>query len=1163
MKLRSLQLHGFKSFPDRTKIRFHDGMTTIVGPNGCGKSNIADAIRWVLGEQRPRAIRGARMEEVIFQGTATRRAVNRGAVSIVVSNEDGKLPVPYGEVEIGRIVFRDGGSDYRLNRTSCRLRDILDICRDTGLGANAYTVIEGRMIDAILSDHAGERRSLFEEAAGVGKYKDRRRAALSRLANSEADLVRLEDLIAEVRSKVRSLARQRGKAERYRTMRERRRNLEVALARLELGALQERLGELDLAERRSGEEGVRLGARLAAGEAALEERRAAQLDAERERTEVAGRVERVTRGLARAEREVAVAQERIEGGEGRLAHLGAEEESLAETRKRSVEEAATLEQQYAECNVRLTKCNEELSKSSSVAAEARARMERGREGIAELEERARGLHREMARAGGEREAAGRHARELGVRIERLESDSRQIADAARELDSQGDLFSTRSRDAAERATEAGHAAEALRGRLAELRTTLREAVEEERLAEAKEASLAAELRTLQRSSEWQDGGEDLARSAVEAHPGSALGLLSDYIRVDGEAAAVVDDILGRMSAAVLVTGGEAAEAVASWYRLGGGRSSALVLLPLDSAPPPGGPLPVGLGAEGEGAPWVEALLGGVRLEGGDRGAPGGGRRWSDLRGALHLLPDEVGEGHFARRSRAEALQGEVERASGEAAGARAARIARGEECERIEAEAEAAAERLLLSRDEVRAAEAESDAHGSRRQLLERQREETESRIRSSRAARERALLQEEEAEREVGLLRAREGATTRELRDARALQDEAERGWEVARDTEAEIAVRAARLESEAARLQGRLTDNRAASRRAGERRAELAREAEELGGRIAEARAARDAGGEELERLFAERSGLERHLAERDRALEVVAAAVAEAERELRETRGLEREAVGRGHALAMEIQEARSSVARIEERLEAEWGQTLATLLSEAEPVEGDSEELAAEAAELGAKLAKIGAVNMLAVEEHAEESERLEFLESQHEDLVAARRDLQAAVRRINATATELFEASFAAIQENFRRTFRHLFSGGDAKVWLAEPEEPLESPIEIQAAPEGKRAQRIDLLSGGERALTALALLFGIYLVKPSPFCVLDEVDAPLDESNIGRFVQLLHDFKGETQFVVITHNPRTIEAADWIYGVTMEEPGISSLVGVQLERHEAPAAAPS
>ena len=210
MKLRALRLHGFKSFADRTEILFNDGITAIVGPNGCGKSNISDAIRWVLGEQRPTAIRGAKMEEVIFQGTVTRRGVSRGSVSMEVSNEDGALPVPFSEVEIARTVFRDGGSEYSLNRSACRLRDVQDLCRDTGLGANAYAVIENRMIDAILSERAEERRRMFEEAAGIGKYKDRRREASRRLERAEVDVQRLEDLIGEVQSKVRSLARQEG-----------------------------------------------------------------------------------------------------------------------------------------------------------------------------------------------------------------------------------------------------------------------------------------------------------------------------------------------------------------------------------------------------------------------------------------------------------------------------------------------------------------------------------------------------------------------------------------------------------------------------------------------------------------------------------------------------------------------------------------------------------------------------------------------------------------------------------------------------------------------------------------------------------------------------------------------------------------------------------------
>ncbi|MGI9626391.1 MAG: chromosome segregation protein SMC, partial [Longimicrobiales bacterium] len=292
---------------------------------------------------------------------------------------------------------------------------------------------------------------------------------------------------------------------------------------------------------------------------------------------------------------------------------------------------------------------------------------------------------------------------------------------------------------------------------------------------------------------------------------------------------------------------------------------------------------------------------------------------------------------------------------------------------------------------------------------------------------------------------------------------------------------------------------------------------------------------------------------LNQRDETLEGVSRDANEAERRVRDIRAAERQAVDRRHQLELERQDVENQVARIRERLEDEWGRPLEMLVAEAPAIEGDKDELRAELQDIVRGLDRLGPVNMLAVEEHAEESERLGFLTEQRDDLVAARDDLRSAIRQINQTATELFNNSFEAIRGHFRETFERLFQGGQADLWLADPENPLESPVEIHASPAGKKTQRIDLLSGGERALTALSLLFGIYLVKPSPFCVLDEVDAPLDESNIGRFIRLLQSFKDQTQFVVITHNPRTIEAADWIYGVTMEEPGVSSIVGVRLE----------
>jgi len=289
------------------------------------------------------------------------------------------------------------------------------------------------------------------------------------------------------------------------------------------------------------------------------------------------------------------------------------------------------------------------------------------------------------------------------------------------------------------------------------------------------------------------------------------------------------------------------------------------------------------------------------------------------------------------------------------------------------------------------------------------------------------------------------------------------------------------------------------------------------------------------------------------KDEALAAVAEQLAAAEKRAREARTAEREASDHRHALELERQELAGRIERIRERLEGEWGRSLERLLDEADEVEGETEALQEELREIVIALDRIGPVNMLAVEEHEEESKRLEFLSEQRDDLVTARNDLRSAIREINKTATELFESTFGRIRENFRATFLRLFEGGEADLWLQDPEDPLESPVEIHASPRGKKTQRIDLLSGGERALTALALLFGIYLVKPSPFCVLDEVDAPLDENNIGRFIKLLQDFKSQTQFVVITHNPRSIEAADWIYGVTMEEPGVSTIVGVRLD----------
>ena len=1143
MKLKSLRLHGFKSFPDATRVEFHDGITAIVGPNGCGKSNIGDAIRWVLGEQRPTVVRGAKMEEVIFQGTASRRPVNRGSVSMIVTNEDGALAIPYGEVEIGRAVYRDGGSDYRLNRATCRLRDIVDLCRDTGLGANAYSVIEIRMIDAILSGRADERRSLFEEAAGIGKYKERRRAAIRRLETSEADLQRIEDVIGEVRTKVRSLARQKGKAQRYRDLRERRLAVEVAVVREELEQLRGRLARVERELQSDREESAGMAAALATAEAELERARLERVEAEKARTACARQLDAVGGELARIETEVAVAGERFANGRRRLEQIAGERETQTSVQAHSEDEVVVLTDSRDECNVAFTLLQVNLTERRQAAAEVRERLDIARGEARELEDRSRGIARTMARLEGDRDSARLQVRELQRRIEQLSLDARQGAGALREVESQRDLFADRRTATAQSAEEAAREFEAGRRRLDLVRERLREARTEEMQAEARLSALEAESAALRRVAEREEGAGSVAMAASETFPGAVRGMVSDFVRVSGPVARGVDEVLGRLASALVVGGKDDAEAIARWYHADD-RVAALLLLPLDAVPEAGGTLPAGVTALGEGAPWVRALLG---------GAAASARGWRDRGGAVHLFPEAGAEGRLERRGRIEALDAESELARGGLDEARAKRLHLEEEHGICEGEADAASERVLAARDDARAAESEATTQSDRRARLARHQEEVSRRLEGARAGREGALQRARTAEAERDRLREEERTLAGRIEDRRSVLAAVEAEWEQAREAESEATIRAARLESRLERLEGQLQDAGTAVERAAARLGDLAVEESALTVEMQQVRAGRDERGEALEVLFGKQDELRGSLSEHDRLLAGATGAVADGERRLGDLRATERQAVGHRHQLELREQDIRNRASRITERLEGEWGRPAEALFDEAEPLEGDPERLRDELEDIVRSLSRIGPVNMLAVEEHAEESARLDFLVRQQEDLVAARNDLRSAIRRINATATGLFMDSFEAINENFRSTFRHLFSGGQAKLWLSDPENPLESPIEIHAAPKGKRTQRIDLLSGGERALTALALLFGIYLVKPSPFCVLDEVDAPFDDSNIGRFVRLLQGFKAQTQFVVITHNPRTIEAADWIYGVTMEEPGVSSIVGVRLE----------
>lgn len=1169
MKIRSLNLHGFKSFADRTRIDFHGGITAIVGPNGCGKSNISDALRWVLGEQRPSAIRGSRMEEAIFQGTAQRKPIHRAEVSLEMSNEDGILAVPWPEVTIGRTVMRGGESVYSLNEQSVRLKDIHDLCRDTGLGANAYSIIESRMIDAILSDRAEERRALFEEAAEVGRYKDRRRTALRRLEQAEQDLRRLEDVLGEVGSKVRSLARQRGRARKYGELRERRLQLEVAVADARLRAVEGRLEGVDaalVAARRTRPEEE---ARLATEETAVEALRLHLVERERERSAAASRLEEVRARLEELERGRLLADERITAARSRLEALRAERSGIAERREGLATERDEVTEAAGAADQALAGLRD---RDSELAVEVERLRQRRRaleaEEAAARDELTR-LISEVGAAGAETEARRERDRERALELERRRARRAEEATALEALE-------TELRGLEATATEAERLRAELeerlgRERLAERESRVRERELRDRLSgvEGEHSSVAARAGALASMlSAGRDRPAVVARLLEDPQAAEGVrGVLAEFLRAPRDAAAAVEAHLGSLLHAVVVDDWAAVLRTRHWLE-GQKESDGLILLPLDPGPLHPGP-PPGAGdsgglldrveVHGAGAAWARALLDGVVSR--DEGFEPGAAPWvapdgsgQDANGAVRLGQPPGGRGVLRRRAELAELQARQAELEQEAARARERLATAAAETAGLSGRAAAADHELEAAATRARAAATSRDAASERLARTARHLEEIDARIDQL----ERGLADQDPA-REAGdervvELEARRAGIEEALAGQRAGLLAATAEWERESSVLQELRLGIARREAEAAGVADRARRLDALAAELDGREARLEEERRQLEETILGGRAQLDESAESLAALFEERAALDAALRAAQSELDERRAEAEEREAALRVLRQDERHSSERLHELELESTRLRGTRATIRERLEAEWEEEFESLRARVEPPgEEEPEVWAHELERVREELVAIGPVNLLASAEYDEEKERLDFLEAQKEDLESARDDLLDSIHRINESASEAFRDVFAEVRENFRRIFITLFEGGEADVWLEDPEDPLDSPIEISASPRGKRTQRIHLLSGGERALTALALLFAIYLTKPSPFCVMDEVDAPLDESNIGRFTAMLERFKAGTQFIVITHNARTIEAADYIYGVTMQEPGVSTIVAMDFK----------
>jgi chromosome segregation protein len=1241
MRLQRLEIAGFKSFSDRAELSFDQGVTAIVGPNGCGKSNVADAIVWVLGEQSAKSLRGDRMEDVIFSGSDARKPTATAEVKLRLANvasgaaplrrsdgENGGLVAELRpllelaslrEVEVTRRLYRSGESEYLINGELCRLRDIHDLLMDTGLGAKAYAIIEQGKIGQILSTRPTDRRQLIEEAAGVTKYKARRRAAELKLEASQQNLTRIDDIIFEVEKQRNALRRQAAKARRYKRLRDELRRWEkVLFARRHLAlAVAIESARANLSGRRAEEAAE--AARLAGLEADLGRTRLELAAAEAALTAAREAAHACELEIDRCQNQIALNRQQRDALVARSAEIAIERQDLEARR-----EPARLALADARAAAERAGRERDLASSALVAeTEAHAVAHRRLTGLEGEVEAARGEVFSAISAS----AALRHAIDnAGVARERVLDDLARLDTEAGDLQvEQGRVAAAHSagRDALRLAQEALETTRmARRARESELASARIEHEWRAREVRAREHELAganARLKSIEELDAARAAYGDAARLVLAESNGRVrhAGSVADYLEVDQRYERAVEACLADLLQHVVVPDHEQAIAGLELVReQSAGRCGFLVVSGTDRSTSASsesvafhdGLVPLASVVR-VGGPWADAIRQAIgqawiagSFEEAVRVAPSAVAPVATLDGELFRGPHLVSGGDRANsrgilatkrevkelRERIGVEQDALLRLNGETASFEAA-IAQAEnalaalgteqhrqekglvgleiQLERTVEETDRLARKAEVLATERRRAEEE-------RRALEARQEEARSSIVTiegeHRAAEERLALaqrQLSETREQVDAL----GQRTAEVRAshaalverAAAASAEAGRLEEVAADLEGrlqsrvselqQIDVRSAALETAIADGEQQLDNQiatlehlRTGTRQADEMLAALRGQAEGQELAIREARHVVD----EVRSALGE---LEVALAKTESDLAHLAASCMESIQSTLDEVVVEVQQLEREGAIAPE-----QSLAGIEEPEEEEEageqsaGGSAAGTAAEAAPAERRAGTPEDAIASLREKIGRLGPVNMMAVEQFDELEGRHRFLTVQRQDLVESIAATGDAIKRIDETSKARFREAFHAINANFQETFSTLFGGGQAGLALLDETDLLESGIEIVAQPPGKRLQNVQLLSGGEKALAAIALMFAIFRYKPSPFCVLDEIDAPLDDANIGRFIEVLRQMQDDTQFILITHNRKTMEIADRLYGVTMEEPGVSKLISVKL-----------
>ncbi len=1150
-------------------MSFDSGITSIVGPNGCGKSNIVDALRWVLGEQRPSLLRSSAMSNVIFNGTAKKKALGMAEVSLTFVNDKGILPIEYSEVTITRRLFRSGDSEYLINGTSCRLKDIMELFMDTGMGSDAYSVIELKMVEEILNDKNNDRRRLFEEAAGVTRYKDQRKKTLRKLDETRKDLQRVDDLLIELRKKARSLEIQAEKAEKAKKYRDELEVLDKALTLHDFNKIQEELVPLQERISNAEKEKKEISKTAEDLESADEKARAQLIDKERQQADAQRQVSQLYNAIRDADTNIRITREKIENEKKVITEYGKDIEQGEIDLKELMDLLTNSRTKLESFDEDLDKSEKILQESKSQYSSIQQQYNRERHELYELEVQLSATNNELNQL---------QTKQIKIesRLENTEGDLERINDEIVDLNDEIDNLNTEQSQTeskleklVEERDEMEKELETARDKRESFATKQNEIKDELRSLHSEHSSLLNEVRLLNDLANSNDAFPNSVRYLLDNHrfDFKDMQTVADVFDTDEKHAVALESVLGgSLNFVILPTLEEAKRAANILKEAKKGKAT---FIPLDKLSAKyevkDGSLFDHVKAKPQYSALKQLLLGNVlvfdTVEDAYKGLRGSGAIGVTYDGEVITKTRFFKSGSKNKNTGVRVgLKDKIERLEKEKATSLKEIDKLSEYLNQIvekynKLDIGSLSAGLKEKEQEVRRLEQQQHSLSSKVQVYQKNITELVNR---------------------KDYLKSSEGTAQEELDSILPKQRELQKKMEELEGIQSQKKELLSSLEENRSIAQSRYNDaqlkhqdlkNKVDNHERDVKRAETG--IQSVQSRIENRTKLTEQSKKNIEEFSIYVTELEKQLnsnkalkVDADEALEKAEESAAsqrgsinEIDKNLREVRRQKEVNMELVHHLSMAKEKMEMQIQGLSDHIWETYGILMKQIEGAEMPEDKTPDEVKQRIGWLRQKLNSIGDVNPLAIEEYKEEKERLDFYEEQIEDLDKAEKQLLETIEEINTTATERFNETFEEIRTNFQKVFKTLFFEDDYCDLLIEEgvDDPLEARIEIKAQPRGKRPSGISQLSGGEKTLTAIALLFAIYLVKPSPFCVLDEVDAPLDDANIERFAKMIKNFSEETQFIIITHNKKTMSKAEMMYGVTMPETGVSRLVGVRMD----------